>query len=47
MRVPVQDRTMYDRLADRPLVVDDYALESASLETSSDFARLDDGGAVG
>ena len=40
MRVPVQDRTMYDRLADRPLVVDDYALESASLETSSDFTRV-------
>jgi len=31
---------MYDRLADVPLVVDDYALESASLETSSDFTRV-------
>jgi hypothetical protein len=31
---------MYDRLADRPLVVDDYGLESATLETSSDFTRV-------
>ncbi|WP_254839966.1 hypothetical protein [Natronomonas marina] len=31
---------MYDRLADLSLVVDDYALESASLETSSDFTRV-------
>jgi len=31
---------MYDRLADLPLAVDDYALSSRSLETSSDFTRV-------
>jgi L-alanine-DL-glutamate epimerase-like enolase superfamily enzyme len=31
---------MYDRLADLPIVVDDYALSAASLEVSSDFTRV-------
>jgi hypothetical protein len=31
---------MYDRLADLPLRLEDYALGSASLETSSDFTRV-------
>ncbi|MFQ3318028.1 MAG: hypothetical protein ACI8UR_000177 [Natronomonas sp.] len=31
---------MYDRLAELPLVVDEYALSSASLDTSSDFTRV-------
>ena len=31
---------MYDRVADLPLVVEDYALTAATLETSSDFTRV-------
>ena len=31
---------MYDRVADLPLVVEDYALTAATLDTSSDFTRV-------
>ena len=31
---------MYDRVADLPLVVEDYALTAGTLETSSDFTRV-------
>ena len=31
---------MFDRVADLPLVVEDYELTAATLETSSEFTRV-------